>query len=368
MKPIVLLGESPSAAEERLGVSFCSSGGLELLKMLSEAEVITLTAADQDYIRRYWNATDPEMLDMVWRLHPEVQRLNVFPALPGNSVLNILGPKPTAIPGYPNLEKGANGYVQLPYADALRKLERALNSLDANIVVCLGNTPLWALCGTTGVSKLRGTTRMSTHTVADFKVLATYHPATVLRQIELRSVTVFDLMKAVRENESPKLMLPEREIWIEPTIKDIEVFYEHRIRGSDLLSVDIETSGNQITCIGFAPDARSALVVPFFDSRRKGRSYWGSTHDESVVWSLVRNVLTDRSIPKLFHNALYDTAFLWRAQGIPTYNVAQDTMLMHHALQPESLKSLGFLGSVYCAETAWKTEHRNIVMTNKRDA
>ena len=366
MKPIVLLGESPSTAEDRLGISFCSSGGLELLKMLSEAEVITLTAADQDYIRRYWNVSDPLMLDMVWRMHPEVHRLNVFPPLPGANVTNILGPKPTAIPGYPVLEKGANGYVQLPYAYALRNLEVALNSLDANIVVCLGNTPLWALCGTTGVSKLRGTTRMSTHTVADFKVLATYHPATVLRQIELRSVTVFDLMKAVRENESPKLMLPEREIWIEPTIKDIEVFYEHRIRGSDLLSVDIETSGNQITCIGFAPDARSALVVPFFDSRRKGRSYWGSTHDESVVWSLVRNVLTDRSIPKLFQNGLYDIAFLWRSVRIPVYGAAHDTMLLHHALQPESLKSLDFLGSVYTNESAWKRDHR--MQTNKRGA
>ena len=366
MKPIILLGESPSAAEEKLDISFCSSGGLELLKMLDEAGVITLTAADNDYIRRYWNANDPLMLDMVWRLHPEVTRLNVFPyALPGNTILNALGEKTTAIPGYPNLEKGARGYVQNEFAPALRQLEQALNHSDANIVVALGNTPLWALCGTTGVSKLRGTVRTSSHTVADFKVLSTYHPAAVCRQIELRAVTIFDLMKAMRENESPALMLPKREIWVEPTIKDIEVFYEQYIRRSTLLSTDIETAGNQVTCIGFAPDAGRAIVIPFYDARRKGRSYWGSASDECHVWRIVGSILADRTIPKLFQNGLYDIAFLWRAVHLPTYGALHDTMLLHHALQPESLKSLGFLGSIYSTESAWKATHK--AMTNKRD-
>jgi hypothetical protein len=40
-------------------------------------------------------------------------------------------------------------------------------------------------------------------------------------------------------------------------------------------------------------------------------------------------------------------------------------MLLHHALQPESLKGLGFLGSVYTDEGNWK-QMRN-VGTVKRD-
>ena len=40
--------------------------------------------------------------------------------------------------------------------------------------------------------------------------------------------------------------------------------------------------------------------------------------------------------------------------GLRTYGASEDTMLLHHALQPESLKSLGFLGSVYTDEGSWK--------------
>jgi hypothetical protein len=31
-----------------------------------------------------------------------------------------------------------------------------------------------------------------------------------------------------------------------------------------------------------------------------------------------------------------------------------DTMLLHHAMYPELPKSLGFLGSIYTNESAWK--------------
>lgn len=367
MKPIILLGEARGANEEKISAGFVGASGLELLKMLAEAGVIELSTADADYMRKFWQTGNPEMLDMVWRLHPEVHRANVFNFHPpGNNIESLCGPKSTAIPGYPSLVKGANGYVQSTYAPHLQALEQTLNSLDPNLVIALGNTPLWALCGTTGVSKLRGTTRLSTHTVADFKVLSTYHPAAVLRQYELRAVTIFDLMKAQREASSPHLMLPEREIWIEPDYDDFHRFYELHIRGTDLLSVDIETAGNQITCIGFAPSARIAIVVPFYDARRKGRSYWETPVLERKVWALIRTILSDQSIRKLFQNGLYDIAFLWRSMGLKVYGATEDTMLLHHALQPESLKSLDFLGSVYTNEGAWKRDHR--VHSNKRDS
>ena len=368
-KPIVLLADHYSTAETRLHNGFLGAPGLELLRMLDEAGVISLTTSDLDYIRRYWSNTDPQMLDMVWRLHPEVQRLHVFPFTPPeNNEENLCGPKSTAIPGYSNLFKGANGFVQSKHAQHLHTLRDRLNRFDPNVVVALGNTALWSLCGTTGVSKLRGTVRLSTHTVGDFKVLITNHPNTVLRQYELRPITIIDLMKATRENASPELLLPRREIWIEPTLEDIRYFHEHHIRGCDLLSVDIETAGNSVTCIGFAPSRELAIVVPFYDDRKPNRSYWPSLSDERSCWEIVRNILLDRTILKLFQNGMYDIAFLWRSMGLKTYGAAEDTMLLHHALQPESKKSLGLLGSLYTNETAWKNEHKDQVKSNKRDA
>ena len=82
---------------------------------------------------------------------------------------------------------------------------------------------------------------------------------------------------------------------------------------------------------------------------------------------MVADTLADAGIPKLFQNGLYDIAFLWRAYGIRTMGAAEDTMLLSHALQPESLKGLGYLGSIYSDEKSWKHMRRKDE-TIKRDA
>lgn len=364
-KPIVLLGEAFGANEVKTQSPFVGASGIELLRMLEEAGAIHLTSTDQDYMRRYWDKSDSTMIDMVWRLHPEFHRTNVFQFHPpGNNLESLCGPRSEGLPGFPALTKAK--YLRKEYANELDRLGDELVDLDPNLVVALGNAALWALCGTTGISKLRGSTRLSTHTASGFKVLPTYHPAAVLRQWELRPTTVVDLMKASREASFPEIRRPAREIWVDPTLEDLETFYETKIVGCKILGVDIETAGNQITRIGFAPTPAVALVIPFHDTRRAGKSYWPSANAEAMAWDFVRRVVSDPSIRKVFQNGLYDIAFLWRSVGIPTSGAVEDTMLLHHALQPESLKSLGYLGSIYSDEGAWKSERKGNT-TIKRD-
>ena len=364
-KPIFILGEAMGEAELRLDRGFVGASGIELLRMLSDASVIEFSTEDEDFLRRYWREGKPELIDAIWGLHPEVHRSNVFQAHPpGNRLEYFCGPRETALPGYPPLLKGGQGYVRAEFDHHLERLGDEILAIDPNVIVCLGNAALWALSGTTGVSKLRGTTRLSTHTVSEFKLLPTYHPAAILRQWDNRPVAVLDLAKAGRESAYPEVRRPIREIWIEPSLADIERFFNDHVRGCKLLAVDIETAGNQITNIGFAPSTRLALNVPFFDSRAKGRSYWPTTEDEAAAWELIRTVLSDATIPKLFHNGLYDVAFIWRSVGIAVLGCAEDSMLAHHALLPESLKGLGFLGSIYSEETSWKTNRK--VTTIKR--
>lgn len=364
MTPIFLLGEAKGANEQRVDRGFVGASGIELLRMLDEAKIIKLTSEDRDYIFRYYNSGDPLLIDCVWAMHPEVYRSNVFKQHPpGNRLEHFCGDKSSAIRGYPKL--GAIGYVRAEFQPELDRLGDELLTNNPNLVLCLGNSALWALTGGTGIKKLRGTTCVSTMGVTGFKLLPTYHPAAVLRDWSLRPVTVIDLMKAKREAEYPEIRRPVREIWIEPGIEDLETFYEQHIRNCRVLSVDIETSGNQITCIGFSPQASTAIVIPFYDQRRKNRSYWEDTRSESRAWDFVVRILGDGALPKLFQNGLYDIAFLWRAYGIKTFGALHDTMLCHHALFPEALKGLAFLGSVYTDEGAWKSERK--VTTIKRD-
>lgn len=226
------------------------------------------------------------------------------------------------------------------------------------------------MVGRTGITKLRGTTFLSTHTVSGYKLLPTYHPAAVIRQYELRPTTIADLMKAARESAFPEIRRPAREIWIEPTLDDIERFIHEQIKnvslGPCLLSTDIETSGQRITCIGFSPRPSIGIVIPFDDDRKPDGNYWPTFEAELRCWTLVRGILEDPTIPKLFQNGAYDISFLLRAYGIRVFNAREDTMLLQHALHPESLKGLGYLGSVYTDEGAWK-HMRKKHETIKRD-
>lgn len=366
VKPLVFLGESRGANEQKLNSSFVGPSGVELLRMSHESGLIALTAIDGDYINSFYRTGDPAQLEAVWCLHPEVHRTNVFNLHPpGNKIETLCGPKAGAIGGFPSLGKSL--YVRAEFESELLRLQDELISLDPNLIICLGNTALWALAGRTGISKLRGTTLLSTHTVDGFKLLPTYHPAAVLRQWELRPTTIADLMKAAREQEYSDIRRPFREIWIEPSIEDIEDFVTNHICGCSLLSTDIETSGTRVTCIGFAPSAALGIVIPFDDSRRTSGSYWATSEAEGQAWSLVRGVLEDISIPKLFHNGMYDITFLWRSYGIRTLNAREDSMLLSHALHPESLKGLGYLGSIFDDESNWKSMRKKHE-TIKQDA
>jgi len=354
MTPIVLIGEAMGADEDRIGRPFIGPSGVELLRQLDESGILTLTSDDRSYISRYYTHGDSRAIDSIWSLHAdEIYRTNVLQFHPpGNDLNEVCGPKAEGVPGYPALLKGK--YLLARYEAQLDRLADEILDHNPNLILCLGNTALWALSGSTGIAKVRGTTFLSSLTVADFKCIGVYHPAAVLRQWELRPTTIMDLVKAKRESQFPDIRRPNCEIWIEPTLEDIETFVTNHIIGCEILSVDIETSGTRVTCIGFAPRADLAIVIPFDDSRKANGCYWPTELDEKRCWSLVRRVLEDQSIPKLFQNGVYDIGFLIRSYGIRTFGAKEDTMLAHHALQPESLKGLGYLGSVYTDHGSWK--------------
>lgn len=357
-KPLMLIGEAWGENESRIQAPFVGHSGLELLRMLSDAGLLQLTSIDRGYISDFYARGDPRSVASIWALHrDEFYRTNVFNIHPpANRLEYFCGPKSAGISGYPSLLPSK--YVEARYQPELDRLGDEIMAVDPNLIVALGNTALWALCGRTGVSKLRGTTCETTHLVSGFKLLPTYHPAAVLRQWELRPTTVIDLAKAGRENQYPDIRRPACEIWISPTLEDIERFTDEHIRSGCLLSVDIETSGSRITCIGFAPRHDLAIVIPFDDARTANGSFWPDLASEISAWRIIRRVLTDPTIPKLFQNGLYDIAFLWRSYGIGVRGTQHDTMLLSHALQPESLKGLAYLGSIYTDHGPWKSERK----------
>jgi uracil-DNA glycosylase len=350
---IVIVGEAWGENEHRIREAFVGSSGIELLRMLDEGGVLELTSEDQNYIYKFWQDRDPRYIDMVWRMHPEIYRTNVFNLRPhGNKIENLCGTRQEGISGLPSF--GKSKYFRAEFAGEIDRLAAELLEQDPNLIIACGNTPCWALLGNTKISTIRGTTHLSTHTVTGFKVLPVYHPAAVMRTWEYRPTTVADFIKAAREAKFPELRRPKREIWIDPSLDDIRRFKREHIDNCKLLSVDIETAGRAITCIGFAPRPDIAIVIPFVKTTRFGRNYFTNPASEREAWNIITNILADPATKKTFQNGMYDIAFLWRAYGIKVIGAEHDTMLLHHALYPESEKSLGFLGSIYTDEGSWK--------------
>lgn len=252
MSNIAIIGEAYGEAEERERTPFVGASGYELTRMLSEAGI--------------------ERADCFLS--------NVFNFRPSNNKIEtICGPREESIKGFPALAK--TKYVPQAYIPELERLGDEIISVNPNLIIALGNTPTWALLGRTGISKIRGTTALSTHTVTGYKVLPTFHPAAVLRQWELRPTVIMDFFKARREAKFPEVIRPERTIWIEPKIEDLYEFRHRYLNERPLrCAVDIETAGNQITCIGIAPNPRVALVIPFMDGRRLGKNFWGNVENE----------------------------------------------------------------------------------------
>lgn len=265
-----------------------------------------------------------------------------------NGINSVLGTKAEGIPGMPAAQRGR--YVRREFARDIEMLFNQIRSINPNIIIALGATPSWALLHQSGIKAIRGAVAES-H--LGIKVLPTYEPVSVRKDWSLRPIVLADLMKAKRESAFPEIRRPRREIWVEPTLDDIERFFYEHIEPSPDLAIDIETKGTTITCVGFAPTPSVALVIPFYDPSQSDGNYWRSLEDELSAWEWVRIFCSLRK-RIVFQNGMYDMSFLWRAMGIPTPYASDDTMLLHHALQPEMEKGLGFMATLHTDEASWK--------------
>ena len=317
---LCIVGEAWGAEEEAAGLPFVGASGRFLNAVLAQVGI----RRDECYVTNVFN------------LRP-----------PGNNIEHLCGPKSEALRNFPPL-KGK--WVRAQYQPELDRLFKEINDVKPNLILALGATAAWAILRSPNIGKTRGTTAAG---YGGYKVLSTYHPAAVLRDFSLRPIFYADLNKVKTEQAFPEIRRPRREIWVEPTLADLGGFYEKYIVPSPDLSIDIETVGDQVTCIGFAPSTDRALVVPFFDYRKPDVNYWPDAAHEVAAWQWVKRVCAlDKNI--VGQNFLYDMHFLWRRCGIPVLHARDDTMLLHHALQPEMEKGLGFLGSIYCSEPSWK--------------
>lgn len=340
MGRILFIGEAWGSKEHMFQHALIGSSGQEFGKMLRDAgigpELPYPYPNEMDMMKHWQNCAE----------NHEIFVGNVFNEKPfGNNVELFFTTAKEGLTHLPPLRAGK--YLRPDMLHHIEALYAKVSAVKPNIIVALGNTACWALLGETRISHLRGTIKPSP--VVGTKILPTYHPAAVLRQFNLRTIVLADLEKALRESAQAEIIRHKRYLTIEPTMMDILRWFQ---RPADYYAVDIENRGGPISMIGFARSPEDALVIPLMDETKPGWHYWPTIEEEMRAWRFIDGGLK-KPVPKIFQNGIYDLSHLLRYGFRPTM-CDHDTMLFHHSLYPEMLKGLGFLGSVYADEIAWK--------------
>src|SRR3990167_9233441 len=297
---IWVIGEAPGATEEMQGRPFCGGSGTILDSMLKKAGL----SRSQCYV------------DNVIQSRPAKNDFGIYYADKGRR----------------------NPKAELLNAHA--RIRKELSQYQPNLVVALGNEPLYALTGQKGILKWRG----SVLECQGVKVIPTIHPAMIMREPKFDPIVAMDFDRIAQEASTPSM--PQRysdRFVINPTFEQIMHFLTIDLPRKDIVAFDIETRPDmeQITCLGFAWAVDEAFCIPIF----YGQNSWWTVDEEFLIIRAIRNAFTLKGIKWVAQNAQYDLTYLADKWGVQV-DLWMDTMIAFHTVYSER-KSLAFLTSIY---------------------
>lgn len=228
----------------------------------------------------------------------------------------------------------------------------------AKVVITLGQEAFNAF-GTGSIRKNRGSISSLGNGTW---LIPTLHPRTLKKpfevfresQVETAQLVLFDIQKAAKVYRNG-FELPREDFTLEPTIEELEDFVKESLEypyiGVDLEGTGLNLDFTDIVTVGFALSRTRAFVVPIF--KEEGQAYW-SLDEVGRARKALTELLTNRKL--LFQNGYgYDVPLLRRdGYEIPWENFLADTMLVHHALDPELPHNIGFINSVWGHQEYWK--------------
>jgi uracil-DNA glycosylase len=327
---IMLVGEAPGAEEEARGIPFVGASGQELNRMLQEAGIS----------------------------RSEVFCTNVVRERPPNNDINhfIAKAKKDITPQHSLLQ---GRWVTAEVLSGYNLLQDEIRRVGPRVILALGNTPLWALTGLSGITKWRGSTLSHDSGAV---VLPALHPAAILREWSARAICVSDFRRAARLRSAP-LQKPQWNFITRPSyeqcIRTLDQLYVRANHSDPLsLSFDLETRHRHIACAGLAWSRVDAICIPFMCVERP-EGYWDQDQESEIVYRLAR-LLKHPNVRVVGQNLLYDAQYTWRHwHFVP--KVTQDTMIGFHSLFSDLPKSLAFQASMLCSYYVfWKEEGKGI--------
>lgn len=165
-----------------------------------------------------------------------------------------------------------------------------------------------------------------------------------------------DFKKVFRFYKNKKTPEPEFSYKVCRTKEDLLEF-RSLISSALFISIDIETTGQFISCSGYTlllPDnTLKSFVVPFIDPTKENCCFYEDAKTELLAWEICKEA-NQSTAPKVLQNGKYDSAYFIR-YSIPLRNFIFDTMCMWHSLYCELPKSIDFISSILIDSYAyWK--------------
>ncbi len=233
-------------------------------------------------------------------------------------------------------------------------LKSRLSGYKANVYVPLGNLALACMTGHGQITKHRGSVYEST-LLASRKTLGTFHPASVLLgrgpYINRYSI-VADFRKATHESAYPKIKRKDRHLLINPSFAQVDQILESLNHPDGrVFGCDIECLNDEVSCIAFAPNDKLSVCIPLYGD------CWHEDQ-EAYIWHKMAKVFANKKNTAIFHNAMFDSSFMWLQNVIRMRCKLACTMIAHRILYPDFSAKLQFVVSNYTDMVYYKDDKK----------
>jgi len=348
---ILIIGEYPSAEEERRSRPFTSESGMAFRTMLKKAGIpitscrFVNVAKDHplrnEMIEFFYPTADSKDKTSQWGLFP-VSKMQTW----------------------------------------LLDLEAYIAEWQPDFIIAAGSYALWALYGMTGEIKIgnhkkhkvptginnwRGSHLFTTIGGKTYPLLPVLDQNLTHRVYNWNYKTQHDLRVRYSQWKEGNWLEPATKFHIRPSFQQAKEHLLDLRCDLDLalqqvtqykIACDVETFAGHITCIGFAWSATDAFCLPLL-CKGQGEAimdpYWNEAEELALV-DLMRVIFTHPALKLSGQNFLYDAqhiAFSW--QVVPY--IAEDTMIQQHLIFPGTELNLAMLSSMYCGwHRYWKED------------
>lgn len=248
-------------------------------------------------------------------------------------------------------------------------LIKEINAVNPNLLLALGDTALYTLTGRTGISKHRGVPIPGPKGPdgKERKVLATFHPAWLMRLQNQFPLVVHDVSRALEQSKFPDI----RRVELRYVTNGREGFDREaiirRCLESGVSVEDLETIGAGGTLAG-ALDFRTLQIVCCGIGHAVPGEATCYPWDDRVK-EVITTIHLDPRIEKVGQNCeQFDWDALWH-NGVPEpVGKSFDTMNAEHLVSPDTPKDLGTLGANYTDMEYWKDgAKKNLFYYNCQD-